>query len=181
MAQSNRDDWYHGRLGRKEALKSLQLCQHTYPNNDDPSMSYFLVRRHSLKSNLYVLTLLFQGHTYNFEIEREGNFYFIDDGPYLDSLEHIVDHYSRWQDGLPSTLIIPVGPTQTFSQPPTPSRTNSTTDTLETPPPLPKRTALSCSPNTLNRLCTDLENNNLNRALPPFSKGIFKFFFNEIS
>jgi tyrosine-protein kinase len=67
---SNRDDWYHGSLERKEALRSLQLCQNSYPNND-PATSYYLIRRHSQKNNLYVLTILFQGHTYNFEIERE--------------------------------------------------------------------------------------------------------------
>ncbi|XP_035700493.1 tyrosine-protein kinase Shark isoform X3 [Folsomia candida] len=175
-AISNRDDWYHGRLGRQEALKSLQLCQHASPEHD-PSTSYFLIRRHSLKNDVYVLTLLFQGHTYNFEIGREANFFFIDDGPYLDSLEHVVDHYTRWQDGLPSSLHNPVGPTQTFSQPPAPSRSNSTTDVLQLPPPLPRRTAMSCSPNTLHRLCHDLENNNLERereqqqrSLPPFSR-----------
>jgi hypothetical protein len=44
------------------------------------------------------------------------SYYFIDDGPYLDSLEHVVDHYTRWKDGLPSTLHVPVRPTKTLGQ-----------------------------------------------------------------
>lgn len=35
---------------------------------------------------------------------------FIDDGPYLDSLEHLIDHYSVMSDGLPTCLQMPVPP-----------------------------------------------------------------------
>ena len=34
-----------------------------------------------------------KGH--HFEIEKQGIYYFIDEGPYLLSLEHLVQHYSR--------------------------------------------------------------------------------------
>ncbi|CAF4380235.1 unnamed protein product, partial [Adineta steineri] len=42
---------------------------------------------------------------FNFEIIclNETTFY-IDDGPYFDSLEHLIDHYCRIPDGLPITL-----------------------------------------------------------------------------
>ncbi|XP_008468361.1 tyrosine-protein kinase Shark [Diaphorina citri] len=41
---------------------------------------------------------------------NRGDFYFIDDGPYLDSLEHVIDHYIACPDGLPTTLQVPVPP-----------------------------------------------------------------------
>ena len=36
--------------------------------------------------------------------------YFIDDGPYFKCLDTLVDHYSRFTDGLPCKLLIPVPP-----------------------------------------------------------------------
>lgn len=40
----------------------------------------------------------------------QGEYYFIDDGPYLDSLEAVVEHYTLMPDGLPTTLQRPVPP-----------------------------------------------------------------------
>lgn len=40
----------------------------------------------------------------------KGKYFFIDDGPYLESLEHVVDYYSNISDGLPGTLRVPVFP-----------------------------------------------------------------------
>jgi len=34
----------------------------------------------------------------------QGEFMFIDNGPYLNSLEHVIEHYSLMSDGLPTTL-----------------------------------------------------------------------------
>lgn len=38
--------------------------------------------------------------------------FFIDDGPYFNSLEHLVDYYSSCADGLPAPLSNPVSPTR---------------------------------------------------------------------
>lgn len=40
----------------------------------------------------------------------QGEYYFIDNGPFLESLEHVVDHYSTMSDGLPTHLQTPVPP-----------------------------------------------------------------------
>ncbi|KAG8042704.1 hypothetical protein G9C98_005339 [Cotesia typhae] len=39
-----------------------------------------------------------------------GKYLFIDDGPYLDSLEHVVEHYRCMPDGLRGPLIYPIPP-----------------------------------------------------------------------
>jgi tyrosine-protein kinase len=183
-AGQNRDSWYHGSLGRAEAGRLLQLASDeassSMSSSSSASVCHFLVRRHSQKPQVYVLTLLTGGTCYRFEIEREGPFYFIDDGPYLDSLEALVRHYGLWADGLPARLSHPVGPTQTFHQQPKPSSANNTNNLLlGTPPPLPKRVPLPASPNALHRLVNDVANNNNNNSgvpLPPFCKGKISFF-----
>ena len=47
----------------------------------------------------------------------QGDYFFIDDGPYLDSLEYVIEHYSLMSDGLPTTLQFPVPP---MPKPPVP-------------------------------------------------------------
>ncbi len=37
-------------------------------------------------------------------------FYYIDDGPYLHSMEHLIEHYMTIPDGLPCILQTPVPP-----------------------------------------------------------------------
>uniref|UniRef100_T1IN98 non-specific protein-tyrosine kinase n=1 Tax=Strigamia maritima TaxID=126957 RepID=T1IN98_STRMM len=49
---------------------------------------------------------------YNFEIQQQDNFYFIDDGPYIESLEHLIAHYMIMADGLPTNLARPIKPTK---------------------------------------------------------------------
>lgn len=41
---------------------------------------------------------------------EQGNYFFIDDGPLFESMEHVIDYYSRMQDGLPTVLQSPVPP-----------------------------------------------------------------------
>lgn len=40
----------------------------------------------------------------------QGKYLFIDDGPYLDSLEHVVEHYRCMPDGLRGPLVCPIPP-----------------------------------------------------------------------
>lgn len=40
----------------------------------------------------------------------QNEWLFIDDGPYLESLERLIEHYSSVPDGLPTRLTTPVPP-----------------------------------------------------------------------
>lgn len=53
---------------------------------------------------------------FNYEIcikdQQQANiinkYYFIDDGPFFRSLCHLIEHYSRYEDGLPGLLVRPI-------------------------------------------------------------------------
>lgn len=62
------------------------------------------------RNNANVLTLLNENVFFNYIIQQQGKYLFIDNGPYLESLEHIVEYYSFISDGLPTTLRVPVPP-----------------------------------------------------------------------
>lgn len=100
--KTQKKEWYHGTLDRSEAVALLK----EYGNKDGT----FLVRYSDRNGGMYVLTTVHAGHPYHFQIQTKGSYCFIDDGPYLDSLEHIIEHYSSMSDGLPTTLQFPVPP-----------------------------------------------------------------------
>ncbi|PSN45883.1 Tyrosine-protein kinase HTK16 [Blattella germanica] len=102
-------DWYHGTLDRSEAVNMLR----DHGNKDGT----FLVRYSDRNGGMYVLTTIYAGQPYHFQIKTQGDYFFIDDGPYLDSLEYVIEHYSLMSDGLPTTLQIPVPP---MPKPPVP-------------------------------------------------------------
>lgn len=101
---TTKDDWYHGTLSRAEAIQLLT----SYSGNSD---GRFLVR-YSEREESIVLTMMSATSTtpYNYFIRKQGNFYFIDDGPLLDTLEHVIEHYSTMSDGLPTILQVPIKP-----------------------------------------------------------------------
>lgn len=98
---TSKEYWYHGTLDRNEAVAILNQA-----GNKDGS---FLVR-YSDRSDADILTMIHDGKDYHFQVQREGLFYFIDDGPLLDSLEHVVEHYKQMPDGLPTILLVPLQP-----------------------------------------------------------------------
>lgn len=62
---------------------------------------------------------MFNGEFFNYEIcVREPSpalsapqrYYYIDDGPYFRNLSHLVEHYSKYEDGLPGLLLKPIRP-----------------------------------------------------------------------
>lgn len=64
----------------------------------------FLVRRTQRNENILVLSMIWNVEFFNYEIciKEEANdmkLYFIDDGPYFRKLTHLVDHYSKYEDG----------------------------------------------------------------------------------
>ena len=101
QAQSRRADWLYeqssfDRLAAKQLIESVR---------NGPKNGMFVVRRSSKNPRNYALTLFNDNEFFNYEIIRLNEMtYFIDDGPYFDSLEHLIDHYCRITDGLPTTL-----------------------------------------------------------------------------
>uniref|UniRef100_A0A0K8TI66 Tyrosine-protein kinase n=1 Tax=Lygus hesperus TaxID=30085 RepID=A0A0K8TI66_LYGHE len=96
-----KEDWYHGTLSRNEAINIL-MASGNYEGQ-------FLVR-YSEKERTHVLTMICSKKPYHFPIKKIHDYFVIDDGPYLDSLEHVVEHYSNMSDGLPTTLQHPIKP-----------------------------------------------------------------------
>ncbi|XP_071521228.1 tyrosine-protein kinase HTK16 isoform X2 [Panulirus ornatus] len=111
-------DYYHGRIDRHLA----QECLFNAPN---AKTGHFLLRQSTRKQDIYVLTLLFKEQSFNYEISDDGMMFFIDDGPYFDSLESLVDHYIRFMDGLPCCLVTPVQPLLPLAEEDIPARFHS--------------------------------------------------------
>lgn len=122
LPTTHKGKWYHGTLDRKVAVESLN--EHSKKMIDEmenkenstklgylPDTSGVYLVRYSTKHGVDVLTLLFNGDAKHFIIERKQNYLYIDDGPYMTSLEHLIEHYSRFSDGLQINLKYPVPPT----------------------------------------------------------------------
>ncbi|GBP11044.1 Tyrosine-protein kinase HTK16 [Eumeta japonica] len=108
--KTSRSHWYHGTLNRDEALNLLEeYCKH-HNLKDKAADGVFLVRYSEKHPNAYVLTMLNKNTPFNFIIRKESHWLFIDDGPYLESLERLIEHYSNVLDGLPNCLTVPVPP-----------------------------------------------------------------------
>ncbi|XP_015921309.1 tyrosine-protein kinase HTK16 isoform X2 [Parasteatoda tepidariorum] len=95
-------EWFHENLDREGTIERFR-------DNGFKDGS-FLVRRSTRKRNFYVLSVVSNKNTFNYEIQNKDKFYFIDDGPYLESLDHVVDYYRRIPDGLPTNLVCAVPP-----------------------------------------------------------------------
>ena len=74
---------------RKTALSLL--------NTEGARDGTFLIRNSSKKKRFYVLSMLWQKKGHHFEIEKQGIYFFIDEGPYMTSLDQLVHHYARYQ------------------------------------------------------------------------------------
>ncbi|KAJ9587710.1 hypothetical protein L9F63_018861, partial [Diploptera punctata] len=83
--KTQKKDWYHGTLDRSEAINMLKR-------------TWFVLVNHIISDP-------------NSDLKYKGDYFYIDDGPYLDSLEYVIEHYSLMSDGLPTTLQTPVPPT----------------------------------------------------------------------
>ncbi|XP_050091066.1 tyrosine-protein kinase Shark isoform X1 [Anopheles aquasalis] len=119
---THKDLWYHGTMERigavgylREYAAKLKLKHGRNKENEDidstetgESGTYLV--RYSAKQNVDVLTLLFEGEPKHFIIQRQQEWLYIDEGPFMNSLEHLIEHYSRFSDGLPVNLRFPVPP-----------------------------------------------------------------------
>lgn len=126
----SRNEWYHGTLERTEAAKLvkefaedlMKKMQDKHNGNCDSMNNFdttsagdsvdvcgiFLIR-YSNRSG-YVLTLWDDNNARHFIIQQSSKHLYIDEGPYLPSLEHLVQHYTTFSDGLPVNLRFPVPP-----------------------------------------------------------------------
>ena len=94
------EDWLCTKdIDRKEAIELL---------SKHPEDGTFLVRQSRKRKNLHVLSTIYQKTCCHFVIEARGVYFFLEDGPYMPSLEHLIDHYSRFADGLPFKLCHPL-------------------------------------------------------------------------
>ena len=107
------DWWGSVTVSRDEALHAI-----TAAGTGDGT---FLVRGSRKGKNVFVLSLLYESKTHHFEIVRQGVFYFLEEGPYLPSLGHLVRHYTHHSDGLPCRLKHPVSCTAATQQRPAPA------------------------------------------------------------
>ncbi|XP_048488932.1 tyrosine-protein kinase HTK16 isoform X1 [Plutella xylostella] len=107
---TTKSQWYHGTLNRDEALKTLEEYCRQHNITDRATDGVFLVRYSERHRHPYVLTMLSANTPYNFIIRSENEWLFIDDGPLLESLERLIEHYSAVPDGLPTRLATPVPP-----------------------------------------------------------------------
>ncbi|TNN06742.1 Tyrosine-protein kinase HTK16 [Schistosoma japonicum] len=110
-AITTQNDWYHPSLSKSETDKIFSNCS-TIKDGA------FLIRRSSQSERKFVLVLYYQHQTLKYQIEvvdfsfhmdtKEA--YFIDKGPLHLSLEHLVEHYSRFADGIPVRLHYAISP-----------------------------------------------------------------------
>ncbi|KAL9874287.1 SH2 ankyrin repeat kinase isoform 1-T1 [Glossina fuscipes fuscipes] len=129
-ARTSKSQWYHGTLTRDEAIETLMEFSKTLRNTNSEGVNTstnsspaetdtagcFLIRFSDRKSvgSGYVLTMFSDNTVKNFIISQstylQSKFLFIDDGPYLPSLEHLVEHFMHFADGLPVNLRYPITP-----------------------------------------------------------------------
>ncbi|XP_022088083.1 tyrosine-protein kinase HTK16-like [Acanthaster planci] len=100
MPKTVRGHWDHGLLDRNKAMEVIQ--------RQGAKDGHFLIRSSSHKVGVYVLSMAANGSIYNFEINKKGESFFIDDGPYFGTIEQLVDHYMHYDDGLPMRLLHPI-------------------------------------------------------------------------
>lgn len=72
----------------------------------------FLVRLTSRVECYAILSMMHRNEFYNYEVVaiKNDTLFYIDDGPFFTSLELLIDHYMKYEDGLPGRLVTPVEP-----------------------------------------------------------------------
>ena len=106
-------EWLHDnekRMSRESAHKILINAK------ADLGDGVFLVRRNA--KNSFTLSVIARNEFFNFEIcsKENGKFLYIGDGPYFQSLEHMIEHHYIYANGLPTILLTPISPNSKYSQ-----------------------------------------------------------------
>lgn len=118
--KTSREEWFHGTLSREEASKKLFAEAKSLEENsgliDNTISEYdsgvYLVRisDKNQQHKKFVVSLLQERKLMNYEIMICNQFFYIDEGPFMPSLEHLIEHYQNFVDGLPTRLKYPVKP-----------------------------------------------------------------------
>lgn len=112
-AKSSRLDWFHDQL-KFDRIAAKTLIESV---SNGPINGMFVVRYSSKNLKNYALTIYYEKELLNFEIVRlNDTTFYIDDGPFFESLEHLIDHYCRIPDGLPTTLTCSINQYQNLVQ-----------------------------------------------------------------
>jgi hypothetical protein len=105
------------RLKQHEFLHDLQVTREIakcllemFSRNEQ---GVYLVRKTLRNENILVLSLMWNNEFFNYEIciredllidSTPQKYFYIDDGPYFRTLEHLIEHYTKYEDGLPGVL-----------------------------------------------------------------------------
>jgi len=105
------------RLKQHEFLHDLQVTREIakcllemFSRNEQ---GVYLVRKTLRNENILVLSLMWNNEFFNYEIciredllidSMPQKYFYIDDGPYFRTLEHLIEHYTKYEDGLPGVL-----------------------------------------------------------------------------
>eukprot|EP00095_Tigriopus_kingsejongensis_P001147 maker-scaffold628_size122696-snap-gene-0.27 protein:Tk01147 transcript:maker-scaffold628_size122696-snap-gene-0.27-mRNA-1 annotation:"tyrosine-protein kinase shark" len=108
--KASASQWLHSLIGRVKAIELLR--------DNAIESGTFLIRRSAKRKKSFVLSLFYDWQSQHYEIMKQGRFYFLARGPYMISLEHLVDHYTRFADGLSCQLRNPVPPSTVIEPPP---------------------------------------------------------------
>ena len=101
-------EWLHSSLSREEANTLLE--------ENGLSQGLFLVRPNSKRVGYYALSLVDNKIPYHFVIvSLADQWFYIDDGPIFSNLSYVISHYSKFSDGLPTTLKKAVKPLHHFA------------------------------------------------------------------
>ncbi|TRY75135.1 hypothetical protein TCAL_00667 [Tigriopus californicus] len=100
--RSSSGRWLHPPISRDKANELLKANA-----TEDGT---FLIRKSTKREGVHVLSMFHDWQYLHYEIMKQGMFYFMEEGPFLISLEHFVDHYSKFKDGLRCELSNPVQP-----------------------------------------------------------------------
>lgn len=95
-------EWLHPAITRERANELLKA--------NATENGTFLIRKSTKREGVHVLSMFHDWQYLHYEIMKQGLFYFMEEGPFLISLEHFVDHYSKFRDGLRCELSNPVPP-----------------------------------------------------------------------
>lgn len=101
-AKTDSKYWLHPELQRQGVITLLK--------RQNLVEGLFLIRKNKWHEGWFVISICHNNHIFHYAIQKceylKKPVYFIDNGPYMSSLEHLVHHYNIRADGLPCRLKI---------------------------------------------------------------------------
>ena len=108
-AKTTRSQWFHENLDRNSSLLLFTRF--------DMLDGLFLVRKSSRDPGTYVLALTANRKMFNYEIRSEqGIAFYIDEGPLMQSVEHVIEYYCLYADGIAHKLMHAITPNEEMKE-----------------------------------------------------------------